>query len=168
MPVLDLEALVRDYARSIHGYLWRLLRDPAAAEECLQETFLRAAASAARGDRVTHPRAWLYAVATNVARSYGRRLARGDRREQAMDLDLVDAGAGVPETAERRERLHRVEAAVRRLPPKMREALVLRKYQELSYIEVGAALKCSPAAARANVYQALRRLREWLAEEVEG
>ncbi len=168
MPLLDLEALVRDHARPIHGYLWRLLRDPSAAEEVLQETFLRAAASAARRERVTHPRAWLYAVATNAAHSYGRRLARGERREQAMDPDLADGGAGVPEEAERRERLRRVEEAVRRLPPKMREALVLRKYQELSYSEIGAALKCSPASARANVYQALRRLREWLAEEVEA
>ena len=168
MPVLDVEALVRDYARPIHGYLWRLLRDPSAADECLQETFLRAAASAARRDHVTHPRAWLYAVATNAAHTYGRRLARGNRREQAIDPDWADDRARVPEAAERRERLRQVEEAVRRLPPKMREALVLRKYQELSYSEIGSALKCSPATARANVYQALRRLREWLANEVEA
>ncbi|HSB90674.1 MAG TPA: sigma-70 family RNA polymerase sigma factor [Anaerolineales bacterium] len=167
MPALDVEALVRDYARPIHAYLWRLLRDPSAAEDCLQDAFLQAAASAAKGERIHHPRAWLYAVATNAANSYGRRLARGREREQAMDSDLPDHASGVPEAAERRERLRRVDEAVRRLPAKQRAALVMRKYQELSYPEIGVALGCSAASARANVYQALRRLRTWL-EEVDA
>ena len=165
MPPLDLEILVREYARPIHAYLWRLLREPSAAEECLQETFLRAATAAARGDQVTHPRAWLYAVATNTARSYGRGVSRRERREQVLDPDLEDRGATVPEAAEKRARLRLVESAVGRLPPKQRGALVLRKYQGLSYDEIGAALGCSPASARANVYQALRRMRGWLGEE---
>jgi RNA polymerase sigma-70 factor (ECF subfamily) len=165
VPPPDPEILVREYARPIHAYLWRLLRDPSAAEECLQETFLRVATAAARGDPVTHPRAWLYAVATNTARSYGREIARRERREQELDPDLEDRSATVPEAAERRARLRQVESAVGRLPPKQRTALVLRKYQGLSYDEVGAALGCSPASARANVYQALRHMREWLGEE---
>lgn len=168
MAQLDLDALVRDFSRPVHAYLWRLLRDVPAAEECLQETFLRAAAAAARGERVTHPRAWLYAVATNTAYSYGRTLSRRERREQPLDPDRPDHSDSVSEVAERRERLEEVEAAIRRLPPKQRSALSLRKYQGLSYAEIGAALGCSAAAARANTYQALRKLRGWLAEEVEG
>ena len=168
MAQLDLDALVRDFARPVHAYLWRLLRDVPAAEECLQETFLRAAAAAARGERVAYPRAWLYAVATNTAYSYGRSLARRERREQPLDPDRPDHALPVPEVAERRERLGEVEAAIRRLPPKQRSALLLRKYQGLPYAEVGVALGCSAAAARANAYQALRTLRGWLVEEVEG
>jgi DNA-directed RNA polymerase specialized sigma24 family protein len=39
----------------------------------------------------------------------------------------------------------------------------MRKYQELSYAEIAAALECTEAAARANVYQAVRKLRTRLA-----
>jgi len=42
--------------------------------------------------------------------------------------------------------------------------LIMRKYQELSYTEIAAALECTEAAARANVYQAVKRLREQFAE----
>jgi RNA polymerase sigma-70 factor (ECF subfamily) len=164
---LDVEALVRELARPVHAYLWRLLGEATAAEDCLQETFLRVATAAARGVRVDHPRAWLYAVATNVARTYGRGATRRGRREVQLDPDLEDRGASVPEAAERRERLRQVRAAVQRLPAKQRVALLLRKYQGLSYDEVGSALGCSPAAARANVYQALQHLRGWLEEEAE-
>jgi RNA polymerase sigma-70 factor (ECF subfamily) len=84
-----------------------------------------------------------------------------------MDPDWPDHASGVPEAAERRERLRRVDEAVQRLPAKQRAALMMRKYQELPYPEIGAALGCSAASARANVYQALRRLRGWL-EEVDA
>jgi DNA-directed RNA polymerase specialized sigma24 family protein len=43
---------------------------------------------------------------------------------------------------------------------------MLRKYQELDYEQIALALDCSPESARANVYQALKKLRVGLAEEV--
>jgi RNA polymerase sigma-70 factor (ECF subfamily) len=107
----------------------------------------------------------LYAVATNAARSYGRSASRRGRREQALDPELADGKPSVAEVAEHRQRLRDVAAAVRRLPRKQQAALLLRKYQGLEYDDIAVALGCSPEAARANVYQALRRLRIWLVEE---
>ncbi|HET7011866.1 MAG TPA: sigma-70 family RNA polymerase sigma factor [Anaerolineales bacterium] len=168
MPALDVEALVREYARPIHAYLWRLTGDAQVAEDCLQDTFLRAVRAAASGTQVAQPRAWLYAVATNSARDHARKASRRLQREQLLDSDLVDRSDAPPEAAARSDQLRRVADAVRRLPPKQRAALLMRKYQELDYDEVAAALDCSPATARANVYQALRRLRAWLSDEEEA
>jgi RNA polymerase sigma factor (sigma-70 family) len=165
VAALNIDELVRAYARPVHAYLWRLTGDAQVAEDCLQETFLKAVRAAAEGTRVTHPRAWLYAVATNAARSYGRSASRRGRREQELDPELADGTPSVPEIAEHRRRMQDVAAAVRRLPRKQQAALLLRKYQGLDYDDIAVALGCSPESARANVYQALRRLRTWLVEE---
>ena len=56
-----------------------------------------------------------------------------------------------------------VRLAIGRLPRRQRAAFIQRQLHGLSYREVGAALGCTAAAARANVYQAVRRLRRELA-----
>lgn len=168
MAALDVDALAQEHGRAVYAYLWRLTGDEQAAEDCLQEAFLRAVRASARGNNVAQPRAWLYAVATNAARSYGRTNSRRRGRELSLDPDLEDGGPSVPEAAETRARLRQVWASLGRLPQKQRAAFLLRKYQGLEYFEIAAALKCSPDAARANVYQALRRLRTWLAVEEEA
>ena len=52
-----------------------------------------------------------------------------------------------------------VECFIEKLPPKQRVALILRKYHEMDYADIAVNLKCSEPAARANVHEALRKLR---------
>ena len=65
------------------------------------------------------------------------------------------------------EELKVVLQAVEALPHKQRAALMMRKYQEMGYKDIGAALECSPGTARAHVYQALKKLRLRLAGDFE-
>ena len=76
-----------------------------------------------------------------------------------LDDDHRDDRPAPAAQVEGRELLSLVQAAVEVLPPRQRAALMLRKYQGLGYDDVGRALGCTPQAARANVYQAMRRLR---------
>ena len=64
----------------------------------------------------------------------------------------------VADRVERKALLEAVTRAVEALPDQQRAALIMRKYQELSYAEIAAALECTEAAARANVYQAVKKL----------
>jgi RNA polymerase sigma factor (sigma-70 family) len=57
-----------------------------------------------------------------------------------------------------------VAAFVRSLPARQRQTLVLRKFQGMDYDEIAAVLGCSAEAARANVYQGLRKVRAHFAE----
>jgi len=157
----EVEAWVDAFGREIHAYLWRMLGDANDAEDCLQETFLRALRSK-DGRPIRAPRAWLYAVATNIARThFRRRHRRGEVAiDEAEDLPAEDS----PESV--RDQARAVRRAVERLPGKQQAALVLRRYQGLSYIDIGIALETTPEAARANVYQALRKLRALFPEEV--
>ncbi len=160
-PAFD--RLIDEHSAALFGYLWRLLGAPADAEDCLQETWLRAYRAWPAAGAPAHVTAWLYRIATNVARTHLRRRARAAQRTASLSPDLPDGGPGPAEQLDRRQTLAAVARAVERLPHQQRAALILRKYQALSYAEVAAALDCTPAAARANVYQALKRLRHELA-----
>ena len=58
--------------------------------------------------------------------------------------------------------MEQLAEAIASLPSKQRTAVVLRHVQGLDYSTVAEILNCSPDSARANVYQALRRLRQLL------
>lgn len=163
----DFESLHQAHARELFAYLWRLFDGRPEAEDCLQETFLRALRSYPRLRSHRNLRAWLYRVATNTARTYFRRLAREQARTTEADARLPDAGASPGESYDRKQMLAAVRVAVQALPHKQRAALWMRKYQGLSYHEIALALDCSPGAARANVYQALARLRRAFAHRPE-
>jgi len=159
------DSLVDAHSAAIFAYLWRLLRDYADAEDCLQDTFLRAyraygrLGQAANGRGHTNPRAWLYRIATNVARTRLKQRSREAVRTAALDPELVAAGPGPAEQASHNDLLASVAAAVDALPHHQRAALILRQYQGLGYDQVAAVLECSPESARANVYQAMQKLR---------
>jgi len=154
---VTLAELTERHRPEVLRYLVRLLGDPAEAEDACQEAFLRAHRAFARLGSAANSRAWLYRIATNsglnAARSRSRRVARA----ADVDLDTLPAEAGM--SPERREQLLAVRRAVAGLPPRQRAALMLRQFQGFDYAEIAAALGGNQGAARANVYQALRKLR---------
>ncbi len=155
------DSLVERHSREIFNYLWRMLRDPQDAEDCLQETFLRAFGEFARLRVDSNPRAWLYKIATNVALTHRKKRSAWETRHQALIGDILAA----QESVEDADLFRAVFAAVEALPPKQRAALLLRNFQGLEYLEIAAALEISADSARANVYQALRKLRKHFMEE---
>jgi len=155
-----IDGLVDRHGRELHVFLWRMLRDDQDAEDCLQETYLRAFRALPRLSPEANTRAWLYAIAANVGRTWLKKRRKETGWEQAQSLRRARPAAGdAPEQLDTLSLL----AAVDRLPPRQREALILRKYQGLDYAAIAAVQGNSAAAARANVYQALRRLRRLLA-----
>ena len=156
---MEFEALVEAHSGEIFAYVWRMLRDTADAEDCLQETFLRAYRSFSRVKAGSNYRAWLYKIATNTARTQARQRGRISARTIDLDPDLESDRSSPADRAERRETIELVTRAVEALPHHQRAALIMRQYQELGYDEIAAALECTEEAARANVYQALKKLR---------
>ena len=155
----QLEAWADMYGREIHAYLWRMLGDLQDAEDCLQETFLRTLRSRGAAP-ILEPRAWLYAIATNTARSQLRR-----RRKEQAGRAAVKGDLAAPDGVAERDRWEAVRKVVEGLPSKQRQALLLRRYQGLSYDEVARVLGGSAQAARANVYQAVLKLKKAFPEE---
>ena len=161
LPV-TLAELTERHRGEIVGYLARLLGDRQEAEDACQETFLRAHRAFARLGPEANSRAWLYRIATNTGLNAARSRSRRAARAAAVDPDALAADAGL--SPERREALRAVRRAVEALPPRQRAALMLRQFQGLGYAEIAATLGGNEVAARANVYQALKKLRAALGD----
>lgn len=152
------QRLIDEHASAVAAFLRGMLRR-ADAEDALQETYLAALAAYDRFDG-RNPRAWLLTIARRKAIDAVR--AEGRRPAGAGDPDDHAAPDAPPEHRE-------VWVAVAALPPKQREAVVLRFAADLRYREVGAAMGISEAAARRNVHEAITKLRESSEiEEVRG
>jgi RNA polymerase sigma-70 factor (ECF subfamily) len=158
----DFDILVEKHSGELCGYLWRLTGDEADARDALQDTFLRAYRAYERVQDFSNLRAWLYKIATNTARTQN---ARNHRRQAEPLLEpIASSEKAVDAQVAERTQLAEVKQAVMVLPVRQRAALMMRKYQELEYAEIAAALDCSEDSARANVYQALKKLRQQFAE----
>ena len=163
------EDLIEKHHDEIFAYLWRLLgkngrRDGAMdVEDLAQDAFLRAYRGFPGLRPNSNHRAWLYKIATNCA--YTRLKQINNRRVGIQSFEQVattsdNGSAPIFEEAEEKIRL-----LVSELPPKQKACLTLRYLQELDYPDIARILGCSPDSIRANVYQAIRRLRRSLQED---
>ena len=150
--------LVLPHLDAAYSYARYLARDGAAAEDIVQEAFLRAwkGFSNCRGSE----KSWLLAIVRNCFRDWASASQRGDGRADPLDdiHELTDEAE--PEGI----LLHRmdmeiVRETITRLPEPFRETLVLRELEELSYREI-ATLTATPIGT---VMSRLARGREMLA-----
>ncbi len=162
------EELIERHHDEIFAYLWRLLgsdgrREGAMdVEDLSQEVFLRAYQRFASLRPNSNHRAWLYKIATNCA--YTRLSQMKYRRGKLSSLKeaAIGSGAGSDISRSRGNMEQRVRLLVNRLPAKQKACVTLRYLQELGYPEIAGILGCSQDNVRANVYQAIRRLRKSL------
>jgi RNA polymerase sigma-70 factor (ECF subfamily) len=159
MRPLCFDELLERYQNEIFRYSMQLTRNSADADDLYQETMLKAYRAFGRLGPDSNYRAWLYRIATNTFLSQKRK----DKRERPLDPVLDDhlaiTNPDQPASLDARDLLVEVEQFVQNLPEKQRVALILRKYHELDYANIAATLNSSEEAARANVYEALRKLR---------
>jgi RNA polymerase sigma factor (sigma-70 family) len=135
------------------------LRDPQAAEDAAQETFLSAHRSLLGGTQPRDPAAWLATIARNECRRTGR-----TARPAPLDEDRTGTMLDPANIVAERAQLSEVAHAISGLPDRQREALVLREFCGLSYEQVAAAMSISGAAVDSLLSRARRRLVEQLGE----
>jgi len=157
--ITEFDSLVDIYSKEIFGYLWRMLHNQQDTEDVFQETFIRAFRAYPKLRDNSNLRAWLYKIATNVAYTHYQRHSRIEAH-YSNEFDPTWRN-----DVESRDLLLSALRAIRSLPHKQQSALMLRKYQGLSYEEIGEVLACSAESARANVYQAVKKLQAQFSKE---
>lgn len=156
---LCFDELLERYQNEIYRYTMQLTRNPADADDLYQETMLKAYRAFNRLNSDSNCRAWLYRIATNTFLSQKRKANRERPLDPVMDDHLAITNPDQPASLDARDLLAEVERFVQTLPEKQRLALIMRKYHELDYANIAETLNSSEEAARANVYEALRKLR---------
>lgn len=153
------ESLFRQYQGEVFGWILRIVRNRAAAEDLTVETFWKMYRGRARFDVAKGNCArWLRRIATNVALDHLRR----PRWEVQLAEDPPDAGQ--PHGAEQSELRRTIHSAIERLSPRLRVAVVLALVEEEPYENIAQALGISVGAAKVRVFRGVRVLRKELLE----
>ncbi|HEX6771993.1 MAG TPA: sigma-70 family RNA polymerase sigma factor [Acidobacteriaceae bacterium] len=168
--------LVEKYRRQMVHYMFRMVHNQAIAEELAQEVFLRVYRARASYRAEAKFSTWLYRIATNLGVNHARD-TRHERGAQTVYLDQQDPETGTtPDVADttptveqdmlREARLAAIRKHVMALPERQRTAVLMHKYQDLDYKQIGAILKLSESATKSLLFRAYQTLRERLKEFV--
>jgi RNA polymerase sigma-70 factor, ECF subfamily len=155
--------LVSKYQRKLMRLVMRLVRDPAEAEDVVQEAFIKAyrALPAFRGESAFYT--WLYRIGVNTAKNW--LIAHRRRPPTSTEVDSEEA-----ETYEDGELLRDVDtperllmskqiadtvnAAMTALPEELRTAITLREIDGLSYEEIAEVMDCPIGTVRSRIFRA--------------
>jgi RNA polymerase sigma factor (sigma-70 family) len=152
------EALFRKHQRSVYGWILRIVRDTAAAEDLTVESFLRMHHACARFDPARPFEPWARRVASRLALDWLR--ARPAETELDTEIAAAFPASPIADPGVAAEIRLKTAQAFARLPPRLRVAAILSLVEEEPHKEVAAALGISVTAAKLRVFRAVRLLRK--------
>ena len=137
--------------------------DRDAAEDIVQEAFLRLARHAGRIDAIDRAPAYLRSIVLNLARDHNRRGLVSLRHHASAGRE-VDVGGDAADQLVRTEEHRRVLDAVRQLPARQRDCITLRYFEELSIDRIASTLGLSANSVKTHLQRAMAALDRTLSE----
>lgn len=160
-----------EYLDGLYGYALVLSRNSAEAEDLVQETCLRALRGMSGLRAEGSLKSWLFTILRNIWLNQLRH-----RRTVPEMVELDSDGRDQDEPADAAQDPHtdyvsqvereQVRAAIQQLPVEFREIIILREYEELSYQEIAALLKCPSGTVMSRLARARSRLRDLLSGRI--
>jgi RNA polymerase sigma-70 factor, ECF subfamily len=160
------EQLVERHQRLVIGTVGRMLGSGSDAEDIAQQVFVRVWKNAKRYEPRAKFTTWLLKITRNLVFNELRRRSRHPQVPLQSESDeeerpLKDEQAVAPDASLLEHELQQaVDAAISNLPETQRMAVVLRRYEELSYEEIAAAMDQSVSAVKSLLFRARTELRE--------
>jgi RNA polymerase sigma-70 factor, ECF subfamily len=163
--------IVNAYKKPIFNLAFRMTGNYDDANDLAQETFLKAYSSLNLFDRNKRFFTWLYTISLNLIRNHLRDhkgAAFQEYRESNLPYDPLQGAPSDPEEVMIREQQrYRLDMSLGNLPADLREAVVLRFFQGLSFETMAEVLKITLSAAKMRVYRGLRALREAMGDRAQ-
>jgi RNA polymerase sigma-70 factor (ECF subfamily) len=174
------DELIRRYQRQAVAVAFRLLGNTHDSLEVTQDAFLKAYRSLPTLQKPEAFGGWFLRIVSNLSLNYRR--SRKTRRQLPLDDLLGAADSGQPESGgsewmarsgdparhmEGLELGEKLQAALKQLPDKQRQAILMFTVDELPQKDVAAALNCSVEAVKWHVFQGRKKLRELLKDQLQ-
>lgn len=161
------DQLVSRWDRKIQGAIYRMVGSGEESRDLCQEAFLKAYRGLSGFKKEARFSSWLYQIAVNVCRDRMRR-QRGktvvslDEMSNAGELPFKGTAPSALELMEAGDLSRTVAAAVASLPEEQREVVVLKEYQDLTFLEIAEALDVPVSTVKTRLYRGLTQLRQRL------
>ena len=154
MKLPPFQALLDEHGQDVHRFLAATV-GRSDVDDCYQDTWLAALGAYPRLRDASNLRSWVFTVAHHKAIDHIR-----SRNRRAIPVAEVPEDAGAAPAAPAAPADPDLWGRVAALPPKQRTAIALRFVADLPYADIGQVMDISEDAARRNVHEALKQLRE--------
>jgi len=165
------EILVNRHQTSVLNLIYRFIGDRTQAKDLAQEVFIRVWQSAKSYEPNAKFTTWIYRITANLCFNELKSSRRkkwlqffrfGEDQENTIEEVIVDPSPSPEDLLLSREQSRRISGALQSLPENQRMALILKRYDDLSYQEIAQILGCSVSAVESLLVRAKRNLQEKL------
>jgi RNA polymerase sigma-70 factor, ECF subfamily len=162
------DLLVERFKNPLMNYIFRYLNDYDECDDIVQETFIRVYQNKGAYKPVAKFSTWIYTIASNLAKTrlYQRkkffRLSFDRRSENEENYKFVDQRNNLEDITDSILIDQIVQNALDKIPNKLREAVILRDIQELTYDEIADILKTSIGTVKSRINRGRNQLKDIL------
>jgi RNA polymerase sigma-70 factor (ECF subfamily) len=157
------DILVARWEDRIRGASYRILGSEDEARDVAQEAFLKAYRGLSGFKQEARFSSWLYQITTNLCRDrLRRRKSRPQVSLEAIEASgpvIVETRPGAHERLQQQDLALMVRRAIESLPLEQREVVILKEYQELTFLEIAQALEVPVSTVKTRLYRGLDQLR---------
>lgn len=167
------DELLQLHRRPVVRIIYRMTQNAAVAEELAQEVFLRVYRARERYEPAASFKTWIYRIAVNRTRNWIRDHTEQAWREESLERERADALPRQfidPKPSPESQLLladggRRLKDLLAILPGRQRDAVLLHKFEDLSYSEIAVVLGCSVPALKSLLFRAYATLRQRLEQD---
>ena len=160
-------SLYNRYKGPVYAFCYKMMQDSEAAQDVMQETFLRVYENRGRLMKSGAFKSWLFTIARNQCLNW--------LRKSGKQVALSEDGHELPRAPEtpfskmeKSEQVRFVTQFLESLKPEYREVLILREYQNLTYEEIAAVTRSSLGAVKSRLFKARRRLAQLMEASIKA
>ena len=163
------EATGIEHLDGLYSYAMVLSRNHAEAEDLVQETYVRAIRAMGRLRTGSNMKSWLFTILRNIWFNQLRKRRNGPQMveietEEGIANSVADPSKNSHDLYVSKVETERVRAAIQELPVEFREIILLREYEDLSYLEIASVLDCPVGTVMSRLGRARAKLRALLLE----
>jgi RNA polymerase sigma-70 factor (family 1) len=159
--VVAFEALFNRYKDKLYSFLLQLGNSSSAAEDVLQDVFMKIWTRRHQLDKIDNFNAYLYRMAANQAINLMRRQSREIKILDELKLFNIDDN-GTAQALSEKEMQDVLQKALATLPPQQYKVFMLSREHGLKYEEIAKEMDISSATVRNHMVQALKKIRLYL------
>ncbi len=152
--------LYERYKKRLFGFFYNMNGNAALSEDLVQNVFVRILKYKHTFTGKGSFAAWIFRTARNVSHDHFKKNKHNNALTELTEVEYkLKDGNDIADAIARKETMNTMQRAMNRLPQEKREVLVLSKFKELKFSEIGEILGCTEGAAKVKTHRALKDLR---------
>ena len=152
-----------EFLDRLYSYALVLSRNHADAEDLVQETYVRAMTAMGKLRHDSNIKSWFFTILRNIWLNQSRKVRNGPQLfEDGVANSIVEPSKNSHDLYVNKWETQQVRAAIQELPVHLRETILLREYEDLSYHEIAGVLDCPVGTVMSRLGRARAKLRTLL------